>query len=1125
MKSPLAFLYSSFWIIFFITLPFTTYAQIANDTVVASQYYKKADSLLTEGEYDPSIGYFTKAIPIYNKAKAWKQLANSYNKISENQRYLGSYQESLSNAKKALEIVTTYSLADSRQEAAALDNIGEYYFKKRKIDQALFHFKKSVSIRKKILPSNHSDISKSYNSIGRVMTMKNKFNEALKFYNKAIDPNFKDNIHLPNIYSNMAGVYFFLGKYNKAIIYMQNALQLQIKQLGDNHPKNVMYYNNIGILFEKLEKYDKVIFNYIKALEIQKKIAGENHSNIAVIYTNMANVFFEKRDFDKAIEYNQKAIEIRSKTLGDNHPKKVLNYFNVGRGYLNKGMYNKALSCYKKGIELQDKKKKGYNPQIAVAYTNLALIYLAKKEYKKALTLANKVLQTLISTFGEKHPDVATAYAKVGDIYRDQQKWEKALFYYNKTINIRFKIFGENHKFIADTYLAISDLYKQKKEFDRTIEYSQKALDIYKSINNKSIIRAYNCIASIYVEKKEYDKALVHYHKAIKENSRVNIHSFGQNKSKNQTDTSLNPKILLTSIRGQSKSYMELFKQHKDKRYLKKAIKGYQKSDSLINTLRQSFTNYQDKVDFAKTAKAVYKGAIEVQLLQNDQSSIEQAFYYAEKSKANTLKELLNDANAKSFTGLPEDLISLEKEIRINYSFYQSKIVEQQSKKELDTTKLTYFEGKLFDVSKKQDSLIQVLETKYPKYYQLKYKNETTNLSTIQKQLDNHTTLLEFFTTDRVTYAFTISKTAIAVQQLATPQLTEKIQTLGAAITSRNTTAFKQKSNALYTQLIAPIADKLVGDQLIIIPDGVLWHLNFELLLTQKDENNNNPALLSYLLRDYAITYANAANLLFDSSTRNKQKTLQECLAFSFSDSTQTTDTRAVSLATLRATGDDLPGTRREIRAISEIIDGQYYYGSQAIEANFKKNAGQYNILHLALHGEVDNEHPENSRLYFTKDKDTIEDNYLYSHELFAMDIPAELTVLSACNTGTGKIATGEGIMSLGTAFQYAGTKSLLLTGWEVSDQTTPELMQYFYKNLKSGMSKGKALQQAKLEYLATANINRTAPFYWAGFYLVGDTAPIAFTDNTRLYWILGIVGLIILSAGLFWYRKKGYKN
>lgn len=125
-----------------------------------------------------------------------------------------------------------------------------------------------------------------------------------------------------------------------------------------------------------------------------------------------------------------------------------------------------------------------------------------------------------------------------------------------------------------------------------------------------------------------------------------------------------------------------------------------------------------------------------------------------------------------------------------------------------------------------------------------------------------------------------------------------------------------------------------------------------------------------------------------------ESKTLQECLAFSFSDSTQITETRAIDLGTLRDAGEDLPDTRKEIRAISNIIDGQYYFGSQAIEANFKKNAGQYSILHLALHGDVDNEQPENSKLYFTKSKDALEDNLLYSHELFALDIPAELTVL-----------------------------------------------------------------------------------------------------------------------------------
>jgi len=228
-------------------------------------------------------------------------------------------------------------------------------------------------------------------------------------------------------------------------------------------------------------------------------------------------------------------------------------------------------------------------------------------------------------------------------------------------------------------------------------------------------------------------------------------------------------------------------------------------------------------------------------------------------------------------------------------------------------------------------------------------------------------------------------------------------------------------------------------------------------------------------------------------------------------------------LGALRATGEDLPGTRKEIKAISSIVDGVYYYGKEAIEANFKKDASKYGIVHLALHGEVDNEIPQNSKLYFTKSKDTIEDNLLYSHELFALNIPAELTVLSACDTGTGKIAKGEGIMSLGNAFQYAGTKSLLLSSWEVADDTAPELMKYFYENLKKGMSKPKALQQAKLSYLKTVDPARSNPFYWGNFYLVGDPTPIELDTNTNWYWILGsgLLLLIIVTVARQYRRKQ----
>ncbi|WP_024771317.1 CHAT domain-containing protein [Aquimarina macrocephali] len=469
---------------------------------------------------------------------------------------------------------------------------------------------------------------------------------------------------------------------------------------------------------------------------------------------------------------------------------------------------------------------------------------------------------------------------------------------------------------------------------------------------------------------------------------------------------------------------------------------------------------------------------------------------------------------------MPKAILDLEQQLKSERSFCISEMIQERSKQIVDATKITTYENILFDLDRKQDSLTWIIEKNYPKYYQLKHESKIISVAGIQKKLNENTTLLEFFVSDNSIYAFTISKKEIKVTTLHALELSKDVEALRAAIIAKNTIVFKTISYKLYGQLIAPVKDKIKGDQLIIVPDGSLWHLNFDVLLTQNDLSYD-PKVLSYLLKEYAVSYASSANLLFAPSKSGLQsEKRQECLAFSFSDS-EIIDAKTMSLATLRAANYDLPGTRKEIKAISDIIDGQYYFGSQAIEANFKKNASQYNILHLALHGDVDNEHPENSKLLFTKGNDTIEDSYLYSHELFAMNIPAELTVLSACNTGSGKIAQGEGIMSLGNAFQYAGTKSLLLSSWEISDQTTPELMRLFYTNLKAGMHKAKALQQAKLQYLNTANINRTDPFYWGGFYLVGDSSPILFKDDTMVYWVMGLGVLIILCIGVLWYQRK----
>ncbi len=1065
------------------------HGQVETDTLIASQYFKKADSFLEVRKLDSSIVYFKKALPIYQKFKAWERVASCYNKISENQWHLKAYEKSEVYSMKALEICNAFLPENHIEKAQAYDKIGKkFQITESNFDKAIEFFNKALEIRKEKFSEDNILLSDSYNNLGLAHKELGNYPLAFRFFEKNHRikvKNYGENHHkVSDSYYNIAGLLFSKGDYDQAINYTKKALHIKINHFGEEFMNRAKYYNGLGLLNHEKGFYDEALFYLEMAIKFGKREFGENHYRIGTFYNNIGNTYNAIGKHEKAIEYLKKAITIKINATGKTNLNVVMSYHNIARAY--------------------DIKND----------TKLALNYNTK-----ALVIGEKVL-------GKNHLNLTPAYQLNGSLYLKENEYEKAFKYLEKASNISKTAFGKNHTMVANSYMAFAEFFSKTKQYNKAIDNYQKALDIRIRLlgkNNSYVASTYNKIGDNFNLKKNYEKAILCYYNAEISNRK-------------EVSNSVNTKVpdinqyfsvisLLYTLEGKARVYKNLYKQSRNLQNLNKAVSAYQKAETLINNIRQTFALYGDKVTFAKKAKELYQGAIEAQLLlyslQNDQKNLKKAFYYAEKSKANTLKELLNDANAKNFTGLPANLVVLEKELRINKAFYQSKITDGQSAQDIDTTKITRYENKLFDINRRQDSLTDILEKNYPKYYQLKHKNNIVTVTDIQKKLDERTTLLEFFTADSTVYAFTISKNNIAVQELDVATLENKIEEYRASIASRNVGTYKQAAVALYQQLVSPIANQLVGDQLIIIPDGPLWHLNIELLLTQHNDSNN-PADLSYLLHDYAISYANSANLLFSSFIeQNPSKKQEECLAFSFTDSTNIVDAKSMSLATLRDAGDDLPGTRKEIKAISEIIDGQYYFGSEAIEANFKKNAGLYNILHLALHGEIDNERPENSKLYFTKNKDTIEDNLLYSHELFALDIPAELTVLSACNTGSGKIAKGEGIMSLGSAFQYAGTKSLLLTSWEVSDQTTPELMKYFYTNLKAGMNKAKALQQAKLQYLKTADINRTHPIYWGGFYLVGDSAPIHFSDHKILYWILGLAVLGILILAMFWYRRK----
>lgn len=222
------------------------------------------------------------------------------------------------------------------------------------------------------------------------------------------------------------------------------------------------------------------------------------------------------------------------------------------------------------------------------------------------------------------------------------------------------------------------------------------------------------------------------------------------------------------------------------------------------------------------------------------------------------------------------------------------------------------------------------------------------------------------------------------------------------------------------------------------------------------------------------------------------------------------------SLRVLRGSLAKLYWAEEEVLNISEMFKGDHYCHQNATEKTFKERAADASILHLATHALIDDEHPMYSKLVFTPDTTSDEDGFLNTYELYNMDLNADLVVLSACNSGYGRLVKGEGVMSLARGFTYAGCPSIVMSLWQVDDESTSLLMQKFYENLDRGMKKDRALTMAKRAMIKSEGGAKSGPFYWAGFVSTGNTDPVPVRPNhyKYLWFVLPaalIIGLVIV--------------
>ena len=370
-------------------------------------------------------------------------------------------------------------------------------------------------------------------------------------------------------------------------------------------------------------------------------------------------------------------------------------------------------------------------------------------------------------------------------------------------------------------------------------------------------------------------------------------------------------------------------------------------------------------------------------------------------------------------------------------------------------------------------------------------------LSKVQEVLKPDEVLLEYVLDDPTSFCVVVSQKGAYVRVL--PAGRKEIENLSqqfvGEIRTKGTGA--ELSKRLYAILVKPIPEAATVPRLIIAPDAILNLLPFEALRDAQGE---------YLLKSRVISYVPSGTILNTLRHAEKQKSAPKPL-LAVGDveyENQGGAGRRIptpasirgrierGIADLSGIGlHDLPETRAEVEEIGKIVgsDAVMLLGKDATETGFKKQPlDQFRILHLAVHGFADTQYPERSALVLGADPQSSDDGLLQVREIIRLRLNAELTTLSACDSGVGKLQGQEGISNLVEAFLVAGSKSVVASLWTADDTFASALMEQFYRHLAQGEDTSSALRNAKLDLLAKYG-DQVSPFYWAAFIAVGETS------------------------------------
>lgn len=903
---------------------------------------------------------------------------------------------------------------------------------------------------------------------------------------------------------------------------------------------------------------------------------------VADIYHNIGRFEHDKtRDFHKALIAFEKGYAIREENLDSLHKDVIRSLIMVGTVHRSLQRFQSAKTFLEKALVRYELNPKvgNFRPIITL---NLGSVYRALGETEKAIALFTTNRQYIIDTsaatddkarffnsFGlcyYQKRNYATAIEhfqnglSIAEQLTSAQKWKlKAELYTNSSICHRYNgdfrnaiiainsaMYAhdsivqkdkEDFRKIANTYLERGHCYKAQnniREAERDYKQAINILQQHQFGYSPYLSEAYTALGDIATQRNDLETALVQYHLAVG----VLVTEFAAVKPQSTPVVSLPIFAPIESILALEAKAKTLFALRKASQYFQAARTTYQLLDSIVMNLKDNYRDDGSKFDLISRSVSIYEKAYSLALQAHDTTS---ALRYADRTKALILREGLRDRSAKQFASIPNVILEKEQNLELDIAYWHKQIASAQT--DVERTRCT---DSLYNAKHRFESFAdtELRNTPhYQQYFNFKYSpTPPLSISNIRNSLKDSMAIIEYFMGNDSLYTITISPQQAVFGAYPLPSgfqdsfklFRESFITDDAITLESRKQNFERLSPKFYNWLLAEPLSKIEAAthirRLRIIPDGFLGYLPFSILLERENVSwtGNESQQPPFLVQRYAISYDYSRELMFDSTRYQflKQNSDKKGSFGGFGISYD--DMTLFFMKNANKTLLPLPKSPLEVKNIATQIGGDYFTddanwrGQKHLsKADFIKRMKDYSLLHLSMHASVDDRNPLNSALIFSK-KDSLDDNFLTAGELYAHYFNHnELTVLSACNTASGTLHRGEGIMSVARAMSFAGCKSLLATLWSVGDNDMYLIMPDFYTHLQRGLDKDFALQKAQQVYLAQ---NFKDPNHWAAPILIGNIDAVILQKTDWKAWETGLtllIGLILVYFFYKWLRKK----